>query len=234
MIIDCHGHYTTAPKSLENWRNQQIAGIKDAALMPKVADLKISDDELIETIEKNQLRLKASTDAIFKKIGLELVPVLNAFTKALLESQNANDGVRKSIDGLAKDGSIREWAEGAAKVVGFVVDAGVHLVAAPGQAIGHALVHIAVVQVVLVDQRFAAALERGFALGHGAAVKQLLAIQVVLNARHQILAKLVFNARVLACIQRHQAAQVAAYGGIAQHQAHTGAHRCTPPNRAQS
>jgi 4-oxalmesaconate hydratase len=45
MIIDCHGHYTTAPKALENWRNQQIAGIKDPSVMPKVADLKISDDE---------------------------------------------------------------------------------------------------------------------------------------------------------------------------------------------
>ena len=32
MIIDCHGHYTTAPKALENWRNQQIAGIKDPAV----------------------------------------------------------------------------------------------------------------------------------------------------------------------------------------------------------
>ena len=29
MIIDCHGHYTTAPKALEDWRNRQIAGIKD-------------------------------------------------------------------------------------------------------------------------------------------------------------------------------------------------------------
>ncbi len=57
MIIDCHGHYTTAPKALETWRNQQIAGIKDPALMPKVADLKISDDELRESIETNQLRL---------------------------------------------------------------------------------------------------------------------------------------------------------------------------------
>ena len=57
MIIDCHGHYTTAPKALEAWRNQQIAGIKDPAVMPKVADLKISDDELRESIEANQLRL---------------------------------------------------------------------------------------------------------------------------------------------------------------------------------
>ena len=38
LIIDCHGHYTTAPKALETWRNQQIAGIKDPAMMPKVSD----------------------------------------------------------------------------------------------------------------------------------------------------------------------------------------------------
>ena len=57
LIIDCHGHFTTAPKALESWRNQQIAGIKDPAQMPKVADLKISDDELREAIETNQLKL---------------------------------------------------------------------------------------------------------------------------------------------------------------------------------
>ena len=56
MIIDIHGHYTTAPKSLETWRNQQIAGIKDPALRPRAADLRIGDDELRETIENNQLR----------------------------------------------------------------------------------------------------------------------------------------------------------------------------------
>ena len=55
MIIDCHGHYTTAPKALEDWRNRQIAGIKDPAMMPKVSELKISDDELRESIELNQL-----------------------------------------------------------------------------------------------------------------------------------------------------------------------------------
>jgi len=44
LIIDCHGHYTTAPKALEDWRNKQIAGIKDPAVMPKASELKISDD----------------------------------------------------------------------------------------------------------------------------------------------------------------------------------------------
>src|SRR5271156_1592706 len=57
MIIDCHGHYTTAPKALEEWRNRQIAGIKDPSVAPKASELKISDDELRESIELNQLRL---------------------------------------------------------------------------------------------------------------------------------------------------------------------------------
>jgi 4-oxalmesaconate hydratase len=57
MIIDIHGHYTTAPKALEDWRNRQIAGIKDPASKPRVADLRISDDEIRETIEANQLKL---------------------------------------------------------------------------------------------------------------------------------------------------------------------------------
>ena len=55
MIIDVHGHYTTAPKALEAWRNRQIAGIADPAAKPKVSELKISDDELRESIETNQL-----------------------------------------------------------------------------------------------------------------------------------------------------------------------------------
>jgi len=57
LIIDCHGHYTTAPPALARWREQQIAGIADPALMPKASLLHISDDELRESIETNQLRL---------------------------------------------------------------------------------------------------------------------------------------------------------------------------------
>jgi 4-oxalmesaconate hydratase len=57
MIIDIHGHYTTAPKALETWRNRQIAAIGDAHAMPSPAELHISDDELRESIERNQLRV---------------------------------------------------------------------------------------------------------------------------------------------------------------------------------
>ena len=34
MIIDIHGHYTTAPKALEEWRARQIAGLTDPAQAP--------------------------------------------------------------------------------------------------------------------------------------------------------------------------------------------------------
>src|SRR6478609_6852844 len=57
MIIDIHGHYTTAPAALGVWRDRQVAALQDPALAPSPADLNISDDELRESIEANQLRL---------------------------------------------------------------------------------------------------------------------------------------------------------------------------------
>ncbi len=45
MIIDCHGHYTTAPKALEEWRNRQVAGLEDPADAPGPRELVISDDD---------------------------------------------------------------------------------------------------------------------------------------------------------------------------------------------
>jgi len=56
MIIDVHGHYTTAPAALGVWRDLQIASLQDPGRAPKAADLKISDDELRESIETNQLQ----------------------------------------------------------------------------------------------------------------------------------------------------------------------------------
>jgi len=55
MIIDCHGHYTTAPKALEDWRNRQVAALGNPSATPSPAELRIGDDELRESIETNQL-----------------------------------------------------------------------------------------------------------------------------------------------------------------------------------
>jgi 4-oxalmesaconate hydratase len=56
MIIDIHGHYTTAPRELEAWRSRQIASLGDRANQPRPEDLRISDDDIRASIESNQLK----------------------------------------------------------------------------------------------------------------------------------------------------------------------------------
>ena len=58
MIIDCHGHYTTAPKELEAFRKAQIAGLDNPALTPSLDSLKISDDQIRESLEGAQLKFQ--------------------------------------------------------------------------------------------------------------------------------------------------------------------------------
>ena len=58
MIIDCHGHYTTAPKELQAYRDSQIAGLKDPAHIPFKGTLKITDDQIRESLEGAQLKFQ--------------------------------------------------------------------------------------------------------------------------------------------------------------------------------
>src|ERR1044071_7947177 len=55
MIIDCHGHYTTAPKPLRDYREQQIAALKSPQAAP-LPDPKITDDQIRESLEGAQLK----------------------------------------------------------------------------------------------------------------------------------------------------------------------------------
>ncbi|MFI9788936.1 amidohydrolase family protein [Kitasatospora sp. NPDC051984] len=57
MIIDCHGHFTTAPPQLAAWRERQLAALDSPSDAPDPAGLLISDDDLRAAIEPNQLRL---------------------------------------------------------------------------------------------------------------------------------------------------------------------------------
>ena len=57
MIIDCHGHYTTAPAELQKYRDAQIAGLKDSAL-PTPGTPNISDDQIRASLEGAQLKLQ--------------------------------------------------------------------------------------------------------------------------------------------------------------------------------
>jgi 4-oxalmesaconate hydratase len=56
MIIDCHGHYTTAPPQLEAYRKAQVAAINNPGNAPSPPA--ISDDELRESLEKAQLKFQ--------------------------------------------------------------------------------------------------------------------------------------------------------------------------------
>ena len=56
MIIDIHGHYTTAPQELQDFRDAQLASLDDPTRpAPEVAH--ISDEALRESVERNQLRI---------------------------------------------------------------------------------------------------------------------------------------------------------------------------------
>ena len=55
MIIDCHGHYTVLPGGHDAWRERQVAAYEAGEPAPPYPD--ITDAEIRETIEANQLRL---------------------------------------------------------------------------------------------------------------------------------------------------------------------------------
>jgi 4-oxalmesaconate hydratase len=100
MIIDCHGHYTTAPERHQNFRDAQLVRIKDSTL-PAAVPQPISDDEIRESIESNQLRLQRErgadltlfsprASAMGHHIGDEAVSM--AWTRA------CNDLVKRVVD----------------------------------------------------------------------------------------------------------------------------------------
>ncbi len=55
MIIDCHGHYTTAPAAHNSWRELQVAAFRSGTASPPYPE--IPDAEIRATIEQNQLKL---------------------------------------------------------------------------------------------------------------------------------------------------------------------------------
>ena len=65
MIIDCHGHYTTTPPAVGEWRDTQTAAVAadPGPRRREGDDRRFSDDEIRESIEANQLRLQRERGA---------------------------------------------------------------------------------------------------------------------------------------------------------------------------
>ncbi len=57
MIIDCHGHYTTAPKPLQDFRDAQLAQIKEGKKR-RIAPPTMSDGAIRESLESAQLKFQ--------------------------------------------------------------------------------------------------------------------------------------------------------------------------------
>lgn len=112
---------------------QALLGKAGANQLAVMADLvvvgayqvKVTRDqaEQADQYEKNLRRLEATQKSIFKTIGIEITPALNALAVAFLNAANGSDGLRGTVKSLADDGSIAAWAQNAARVVGFVGDA---------------------------------------------------------------------------------------------------------------
>ena len=58
MIIDCHGHYTTAPAPHNEFREKQIADLDDPKMLAALAKPRISDDQIRESLEGAQLKFQ--------------------------------------------------------------------------------------------------------------------------------------------------------------------------------
>ena len=98
MIIDIHGHYTTAPKELEAYRQKQIADLKEAPASRAKGTLSISDDQIRESIEKAQLKLQRErgTDVtIFSPRAAGMGHHIGDGTTSLHWSQECNDLIHR-------------------------------------------------------------------------------------------------------------------------------------------
>jgi 4-oxalmesaconate hydratase len=97
MIVDCHGHYTTAPKGLQNWRDGQLAALKASSPASKGA-VTISDDEIRESLENAQLKLQRErgTDVtIFSPRASAMAHHIGDATTSLHWTQHCNDLIHR-------------------------------------------------------------------------------------------------------------------------------------------
>ncbi|KPF93288.1 4-oxalomesaconate hydratase [Novosphingobium sp. AAP83] len=103
MIIDCHGHYTVLPKAHDEWREKQKAAFKAGTECPPYPE--ISDDEIRETIESNQLRLLKERGAdmtIFSPRASAMAPHVGDQTVAVKWAQACNNLIARVV-GLYPD-----------------------------------------------------------------------------------------------------------------------------------
>lgn len=99
MIIDCHGHYTTAPGPHQDYRKAQLKAFNEGGAPPPPAS--ISDDEIRESIEANQLRLQRERGAdltIFSPRASAMAPHQGDEAVSVAWSRANNDLIKRVVD----------------------------------------------------------------------------------------------------------------------------------------
>ena len=100
MIIDCHGHYTTAPKPLQDFRDAQVEALDDATLLATLTGPNISDDQIRDSLEGAQLKLqreRGSDLTIFSPRASAMAHHIGDEAVSLRWSQICNDLIARVV-----------------------------------------------------------------------------------------------------------------------------------------
>jgi 4-oxalmesaconate hydratase len=98
MNIDCHGHYTTAPAALMQWRERQIKLFEESGGRLDPAEMVISDQEIVDTISSGQLPLQSDRDTditIISPIAGYMAHHYGDLTTSVVWSKVANDLIHR-------------------------------------------------------------------------------------------------------------------------------------------
>jgi 4-oxalmesaconate hydratase len=100
MIIDCHGHYTTAPVAHTDWRDGQVSAFAAGGNVDP-AYPHISDDQIRDTLEVNQLRLlrdRGVDMTIFSPRASTMAPHVGNEAVSLAWSRRSNDLIYRVVE----------------------------------------------------------------------------------------------------------------------------------------
>jgi 4-oxalmesaconate hydratase len=99
LVIDCHGHYTTAPAPHSEWREAQKGAFTAGTRSPPYPA--ISDDLIRETIESNQLKLirqRGADMTIFSPRASAMAHHVGDASVSLEWAQRCNDLIARVTD----------------------------------------------------------------------------------------------------------------------------------------
>lgn len=99
LIIDIHGHYTTEPEGHMSFREKQLGAFEKSLASPDYP--KISDDEIVASIEQNQLRLireRGADVTVFSPRASGMGHHLGNEDSSLIWARHSNDLISRVVE----------------------------------------------------------------------------------------------------------------------------------------